>query len=335
MSQKKLLLVRMDKIGDLVLTLGVDQHPELHGYTCTWLLPESLEFVIQAAQPQRRYHLSSKSFSWKNFGQLFSWLRQQSFAGVVFFQGPKWLPALFWLARIPLRIGPRSHLLSWCFFNRGLRQSRSTVEHSEFYYNQKLLEYGLRLSSLPTLPPTQLQPPPSAGLTREYLQGLYYVVHAGMGGSALNWPQERYIEVVEVLLAEGHSVVLTGTESDRVYLDKILSRLHSAEGRKLYNEVGQLSGPQLLLVLAKAKAVLAPSTGVLHLAASLGSVSVGIYPPVRVQSPKRWGAYGFRAQSLAPKVDCPEFFRCQGDRCQYYPCMDSITSEQVVGELKK
>jgi ADP-heptose:LPS heptosyltransferase len=48
--------------------------------------------------------------------------------------------------------------------------------------------------------------------------------------------------------------------------------------------------------------VIAPSTGVLHLAASLGTVSVGIYSPRRVEHPRRWGPKGIHTVYLVPQV---------------------------------
>jgi ADP-heptose:LPS heptosyltransferase len=56
--------------------------------------------------------------------------------------------------------------------------------------------------------------------------------------------------------------------------------------------VGELSPPELLNLLSQAKSVLAPSTGVLHLAASLEVPVFGIYSPKKQEQAKRWGPKG-------------------------------------------
>ena len=55
---------------------------------------------------------------------------------------------------------------------------------------------------------------------------------------------------------------------------------------------GKLSGDELIGVLENAFAVVAPSTGVLHLAASTGVATVGLFSQVHVQRALRWGPQG-------------------------------------------
>lgn len=321
----------MDKIGDLILSLGVDQHPDLQNREVHWLVPSFTQFILEASQPKRKYKAFPKEFRWKNFIDLVRYLRAESFHEAVFFQGEKWILFALWWARVPVRVGAKSSLWSLLFLNRAIKQKRSQVKMSEFAYNQKLLEQGLSISERSQLKPTMLKA--NSNLQRDYLAQKYYVVHAGMGGSALNWPQENYIQLIKRLDEENNTIVLTGTEADRPLISQILDAVEKFRLKNVYIEVGKLSGSELLAVLQNAQAVLAPSTGVLHLAASLGAKCIGLYPPIRVQSIKRWGAYGERALNIAPEVDCPESFHCRGKACQFYPCMESIAPEKVLGEM--
>ena len=91
----------------------------------------------------------------------------------------------------------------------------------------------------------------------------------------------------------------------------------------------KLNIEQLLFVLSHAKHVVAPSTGVLHLAASLGTPVTGIYSPVRVQKATRWGPKGKNARTLTPKVDCPGHFSCLKEKCPHFDCMTLVTSQEV------
>ena len=92
------------------------------------------------------------------------------------------------------------------------------------------------------------------------------------------------------------------------------------------------------------KLVVAPSTGPLHLAVAMGRDVVTFYPPIRVQSAKRWGPYDGpvmdssrvqRAAIFTPEVYCGQEFRCLGERCASYPCMKTISVERVALEARK
>ncbi|MGK5086220.1 glycosyltransferase family 9 protein, partial [Bdellovibrionota bacterium FG-2] len=74
--------------------------------------------------------------------------------------------------------------------------------------------------------------------------------------------------------------------------------------------------------------VVAPSTGPLHLAVALGKPVVSFYPPIRVQSAKRWGP--LLGEALSPDVSCGQDFRCLGSACPHYLCMELIKVEDAV-----
>ena len=160
--------------------------------------------------------------------------------------------------------------------------------------------------------------------------GNYYVVHPGMGGSALNWPTGLYIDLI-TQLSTHTTVVITGTAQDANYLSPLKSHFLS-EPNPVWLD-GKVSTTELLQVLGSAKAVIAPSTGVLHLAASTGVKTIGLFSPVRVQSIQRWGPLGEKAEALAPSVDCPGDLHCIGQACPHFNCMYRITVGKVLQQL--
>jgi ADP-heptose:LPS heptosyltransferase len=118
-----------------------------------------------------------------------------------------------------------------------------------------------------------------------------------MSGSALNWPQEKYGALIAEYV-KNSVVVITGTKADMAHLTEIEKKW------KLHPQVrwlvDQLTTGNLLAVLSHARKVVAPSTGVVHLAASLGVETVGIYSPARVQSAIRWSPRGDKARAVSP-----------------------------------
>lgn len=294
----KALFIRMDRIGDLVLTLPTDQAVDMAlGQASTevhWWIPKGLSFVTNTASPKRRALEVGKEIGLQDFFKLLRDIRSQQYDLAVVYQAPWWVGLALFLARVPLRVGVLSKASSFLFFNRGVRQKRSRSDRSELEYNFNLLEEGMGkpLGSLPRSTLKLSAPFPQANASVAQLSpNNYYVLHPGMGGSALNWPTENYAEIARELSKE-HLVVITGTKSDEAYLVPL------KESLKVKTNIvwldGKLSGEELIGVLANAKAIVAPSTGVLHLAASTGQPTVGLFSIIKVQRALRWGPQGPR-----------------------------------------
>lgn len=297
--KKRVLLVRMDKIGDLILAIPTDQTPALEGWEPTWLISKGCAFIPTHSVPPRRFFETEKSFSWSAFGDLYKKIRQLNPDLAIVLYAPWWIGLALWCAGVKRRFARRSRWHSWLFYNLGLRQSRKHGEHHETELNQELVEAALHhaKSSLPMVPALRLEAPQQSlepwGLSPKG----YFVVHPGMAGSALNWPSEKWAELITVLVKKG-PVAITGTSSDRAYTEPLRPLLSDLPGVVWLTE--KLNINELLFLLSQAKAVIAPSTGVLHLGASLGVPSVGIYSPIAVQRPTRWGPRGPLALAITP-----------------------------------
>ena len=323
----RLLFIRLDRIGDLVLSLPVDEsfNPEL----VRWWIPKGLAFVTENAKPRRKAFELTRQISFSEFFKLLKVTRNAHFDAAVIFHAPWWASLLIFLAGIPIRVGVKSQWHSFLFFNRGLRQKRSRADRSELEYNYQLVESGLE-TKLPRQTLRLLGSDPGV-LTRYDLEAQKYaVVHPGMGGSALNWPTHRYEELIRRLLKSG-KVVITGTEADEPYLAPLRRSLSAAINLIWLDKV--LKGPELLQVLASARTVTAPSTGVLHLSASTGVPTLGLFSPVRVQRPERWGPQGPLTKTLMPNVSCPGEMSCLGEVCPHFNCMEKISSEDAFASL--
>jgi len=336
-AQPKVILIRLDKIGDLLCSFPIDQifAPGCH---TQWVVAEGLAILGQMTEPRRNcFEISLKKPSgfwpWRHSCQkLVTHLKAEKPDAVVIFFAPWWVALACWLAKVPKRAGRRSQVLSFLLLTRGLRQSRSLAQQHEAEYNADLIRQGLP-EYLPAvgspLPRTRLRSPSQPELLEKLqLQAKnYFVVHPGMFGSALNWPQKNYVSLIQEL-SRSHPVVVTGTAQDAAYLSEIQPALQPAKDVRWL--VGQLNLSQLLAVLENAKAVLAPSTGVAHLAAALGTKVVGFYSPVRVHHPRRWSPRGSQVTVLLPDVNCPATTQCLGSQCLSFPCMERITVADAV-----
>ncbi len=308
------VLVRMDKIGDLVLSLPVDEHPGLSGRRVQWFITKGLGFIAEQAAPKRHALEFKRGFSPFEFFRMISWLKKNAPQTIVLLHSPWWVSMAAWWAGVPERMGRRSQWHSFLFLNLPIKQKRSLADRHESDFNFDLLEWGLnrlgirRTVNLDFLKKTYLRllaPNPFGTLEARGLKPrAYRVVHPGMAGSALNWPPENFVALIERLSAES-PVLITGTKADQKYLNGILKVKDLPNVRWLVDELKVF---ELLDLLSQARSVVAPSTGVLHLAASLGTPTLGIYSPRKVEHPRRWGPKGPSATYLVPKLNEAENF---------------------------
>lgn len=320
---KKALLIRIDRIGDLVLTLPSDQQASLANYEKHWFIHTNLGFVAKNSLPSREFTEWDKSFSWKQFIQFYKKIRALKPDLSISFHSPWWVNLALCLAGVPERVGVLSQWHSYLFLNKGLRQKRSQCEYHELEYNHRLIHDRLAPQS-PLLTPALTLTAPTTNLPP--LADKYVVIHPGMAGSALNWPIHYYAELIEKWSGK-IQVVITGTKSDQFILQPLQKILDQKDNIVWLNE--QLVSEQLLGVLQNAKFVFAPSTGVIHLAASLGVPTFGIYSPVRVQRAERWGPRGTNTKTWTPSVNCPGDFKCLGESCAQFNCMELVRPEEI------
>lgn len=289
-----LLLIRLDRMGDLVLTLPADQEIKT-SVKRRWWVNESLEFLPRLSASPREFDGISLKFSWSGFWSTVKKLKNLKPEAVVIFYAPPWIYWAVLIAGIRYRLGRLSQWFSFITLNSAVRQSRSRSEKHELEYNRELLRSCLKkaglndwLESTPKRSPLMLQDPETvvAGLPSRYV-----VVHPGMSGSALNWSLDSYEKVIHDLNAE-IPVVITGSLADRAYWEPLRQKFDAKIRSENMMCLTSLSIPQLLYVLKNAAVVIVPSTGVIHLATSVQTPVIGLYSPVLSQHPKRWGPLG-------------------------------------------
>lgn len=99
------------------------------------------------------------------------------------------------------------------------------------------------------------------------------VLNPGAGDPRRRWPIEKFAAVGNALAWAGAQVVVIGASGDQPLAEGIAS----AMAAPTYNLCGQLSLSGLAGLLSRAAVVVSNDSGPLHLAAAVGSATVGIY----------------------------------------------------------
>lgn len=334
--------MRNDRIGDLVLaTPAITALGKSLPESRIDLLCSSSAEVVVRGNPYLNEVLTDRgAHDSSDLKELAELVRQRSYSCAVVLVNSFKNARLVRKAGIPFRVGPLVRWYAPFYFNCVVRQRRSRAEKSEAAYNLELLApLGVKADKLP--PPLVIPTAEALSRAGEILASAFdpeadfplLVVHPGMGGSALNWPQERWKELVGLLAKSGrYRVLVTGTEAETELAVRVCS---AAAANSLVRTMTGMSLEDFIGLLSLASGVVAPSTGPLHLAAAVGvPVAAGIYSPVRVQHPRRWGPLGKgKSEVFLPDVDCPGKLECPGSRCELFPCMGRIRAQAVFDYL--
>ena len=289
----RLLLVRPDKIGDVVLTTPAvaavrERFPEAFvAFLCRSYAAPVLERnpgvdeILRCDEDGSAWALSRR-------------LRKLRFDASLHFYLDGRCEAAAFLARIPARIGPFSKA-SALFLNRRVRQDRSEVAKHEAEYNLDLVRQigadGSPRAPRVFLSATELE------RGREIVRLLTgrpdarpVVIHPGSAGSVQNWPLAGFLELGKRVADAKVPVIFTAGRGE----EAIAERARRIAGPELFvAPAGGLSLRELAAVLAQARLVVSNSTGPLHIASALGARTLSFYPHrPKVTSAKRWGPFG-------------------------------------------
>ncbi|GAB3154786.1 glycosyltransferase family 9 protein [Micromonospora sonneratiae] len=148
------------------------------------------------------------------------------------------------------------------------------------YYQPEIVRY-LEVAGLVGAPPVRLTPQlavTGADLAeaRDVLgepTGPRVALHPGASDPRRRWPAERFAEVADALVDDGYEVVVTGTPDERELADQVVA----AARVPVRSLVGALSLGGLIGCYAECQVVVSNDTGPVHVAAAVGTPTVGIF----------------------------------------------------------
>jgi heptosyltransferase-3 len=330
---QNILVVRTDRIGDVILTLPTIEALKLNfpNAHIAMLLSSYTASLVEGIADVLTYN---RELAPKPFFEMLAELRRARFdTAVVAF--PRFRIALLvWLAGIPLRIGTGYRWYSF-LFNRKIFEHRKTVEKHEAEYNVSLLRgLGCTVSSIPDVKLVISQQERKTVSDIRHSMGIseddnLVLLHPGSGGSARDWKPENFAQLAAELKKKGFLVVITGGISEKELVCSVTQ--NAGEGVKSF--ISDLSLKEFAAFIQTAKLFVANSTGPLHIAAAVGTPVIGFYAPVHVMSPKRWGPLTDKKVIFVPDPAlCPQ---CKGGECTGNKCMEQIEVDQVVESAVK
>jgi ADP-heptose:LPS heptosyltransferase len=92
----------------------------------------------------------------------------------------------------------------------------------------------------------------------------------------------------------GFEVIITGTKEEGEKMRSIVDVSRNG----VYDTTGRFKLEELVALIGQCDALVAASTGPLHIAAASGTLAIGLYSPKRPIHPGRWAPLGIRTVVL-------------------------------------
>ena len=317
----KILIVRTDRLGDMLLTLPMASaiKQRIPGAHITMMIREYTLPIVKMCPDVDE--ILTVDTAWSSF-RLAKEMRTTN-ADVVFLPSPRTKLAFAVLfSGISKRVGTGYRWYSFCF-NKKTYDHRKTAEHNEAEYNVRMLStIGITNATTP-LPKLQLS-------AKNEIAEPYAVLHLLTGGSSPAWNTDGFITIASWLgRAKNLPIVLTGEKKDSEFFFTVTAKM-KLEGVNVHIQ-DQLRLEELASTLRDATCVVAGATGPGHLAAALGTPTVGLFPLATSISKERWGFRGKRVVNIAPSSpvnpECP--------KCAHCTCISTITIDSVKEALEK
>lgn len=334
-GKKKFLVVRTDRIGDVVLSTPVPEAlKRKYPHSQVSMMVSTYTREIFKYNPWVDEVIIDDHSGFKGFFKSVRTLKNRKFYVAILLRPTLKLALILFLSGIKVRIGTGYRAYGF-LFNHKIYRHRKTIEKHELEYNLNML-IPLGISEEKMMPRIYLSPEEARYSKRIYEdlnireENLKIVIHPGSGHSSLNYPLEKFAWLADKLI-EGFSakVVLTGGQKEIKLSENMKTKMHNQP----IDLTGQTDLRGLCSLLKGADLLISNSTGPMHLASALGTPVIALFSPLFVASPKRWGPYGEGHEVISPSVrTC---YKCDPETCPDFNCMEKIDPEEIILKVKK
>ncbi|MFA5117611.1 MAG: lipopolysaccharide heptosyltransferase II [Candidatus Omnitrophota bacterium] len=336
---KRILVVRTDKIGDVVLSTPVIEalrNGFPSAYLAMMVAPHAKDIIDGNPYLDKVivYDKDNLQKSWRGTILFARQLSKLRFDLVVVLHPSNRAHLVAYLSGIPKRLG-YNRKMGFLLTDR-LEHTKQSGQKHEMEYNLDLVRYlGVvpRHSGLYV----PLTPEAEVWVSKLFVQngvkenaGLI-AIHPAASCISKFWMPERFAQVADRLIDKYNVVVLiVAGAKDAAIAEAVMKKMR----HKALNLAGKTSVAQLAVVLQRCRLFISNDSGPVHVAAALKTPVVVIYGRNQPGlGPKRWGPLGPKDQVLHKEAGC---FECLAHYCKKgFACLKAITVEEVIAAAEK
>jgi ADP-heptose:LPS heptosyltransferase len=301
---ENILLIRTDRIGDVILTLPlVDTLKYNYPDAKIDIMVNKRVFELVQDYPNiNKVHAIEKD----SIKDILRISKSDNYDTAIIVRPLFSIALAVFLSGIKYRLGTGYRWYSFLFNIKHFQHRKYSIKH-ELEYNLDLLN-ELKCERIEDIVPKFLV---NDNLLVKVKQKLIdkgvnlskdiVIFHPGTLGSAKSWSVENFVKLIHLLYDDkscDFSLLVTGTISDNYVLNKI----EDIVGIKvvIIKDLDLIEYPALCKL---AKIFVSNSTGPIHIAAAVGTFCVGFYSPIKVESAVRWAPYTEKKKIFTPEVN--------------------------------
>jgi heptosyltransferase-2 len=331
---KRILIVRTDRIGDVLLSTPVikamrDAYP--NAYIAMMVSPYTKDIVDGNPYLDEViiYDKDGKHKSWLGSIKFAIKLKKKRFNLAIVLHPTNRVHLITFFAGIPRRIGYNKKL-GFLLTDR-IKHTKQLGEKHELEYNLDLIRYlGIEVKDKNLFMP--IKPESETRINNLLAQvGLkdtdkFLAIHPGASCPSKIWPNERFAQVADKLIEKyDFKVIIVAGPKDVSLAQNIIKHLHYPA----VNLAGRTSVSQLASLLKRCQLFISNDSGPVHIGVAVGVPVISIFGrSQKGLSPKRWGPIGKKGYILHKEVGCIE---CLAHNCiKEFACLKAIGVEDVL-----
>jgi len=313
-SIKKILIVRNDKLGDLLVSFSTFAilkknlpDTEIHVLVSKYTAPMAklCKFIDQVIIDP--VSVSPNSNKFKATFKLAEQLKLQDYSAIITLFSSLPVALAAFIARIPVRIAPATKI-GQIFYNHRITQQRSRSEKPEHRYNQDLAEYLLSLLNINPVqtvqaPFLEFEADTAIHLKQAFLSAhnipnnhLLVFIHPGSGGSARNLSPHQFAQLANALSSTRPlTIIVSYGPNEEHPAQSVYAEITHA--KVLYESKEGLESFSRHLDFADC--FISGSTGPLHIAGVLDRPTAAFYTRRRSATALRWQTLNSEINRLA------------------------------------
>jgi ADP-heptose:LPS heptosyltransferase/GT2 family glycosyltransferase len=158
-------------------------------------------------------------------------------------------------------------------------------------------------------------------------------VHAASGNEMRQWPSEHFVSLINLLTEDDRlHVALIGGSDDHHLISDIQQRTMRPE--VVWSVVGKLKLDDIPLFISRCALFVGNNSGPQHIAASVGTPTIGIHSGV-VDS-REWGPIGARAVAVSREMTCSPCYLLKLENChRNFACLRQLEPVDVLRQCKR
>jgi heptosyltransferase-2 len=333
-NYKRILIVRTDRIGDVLLSTPViktlrGNYP--NAYIAAMVSPYAKDIVDGNPYLDEViiYDKEGSHKSWRRSLKFAQNLKKKRFDLALVLHPTNRVHLVTFFAGIPRRIG----------YDRNFRfLLTDRIKHTKQLGQKHELEYALDLViDLGIEPKDKALFMPIKPESERWVEELFkregikasdrlLAIHPAASCPSKIWPNERFSDVAARLIERyGLKVLVIAGPKDLALAESVIKHMH----KPAINLSGKTSVSQLSSVLKRCNLFISNDSGPVHIAAALGTPVISIFGRnQKGLSPTRWGPTGKKDKILHKEVGCIE---CLAHNCtKEFACLAAITVDDVV-----